>query len=485
MPAARYWRAIGLQTHEADEALELSAFHLYLGGTRVDATATLASTIEPSSGTLGSLQDDNTATVCRWLDVSAPGFALVWDFGAGKTADVSSIRLGSGAINSEFLERAVIQYYSDAANWTTLESPVGLVWPGPNALQDLPEGGDPNFGKTILLMPFEGANNSTTFTDKSLSAKAVTVHGGAKISTAEKPYGTSSGYFPGTGADYAKVGTSVDFAFGTGDFTIEARIFIPTGISGGYAAICDIRSQASGAGGVLFKLNSARNLGYYYAGEISTSSAVPLGAWTHVAICRASGVTRLFIAGTKGAEVADTDVKVTNHCYIGRVYDNANPAFSGYIKDLRIKNEALYTADFTPPSAPLPQTGAGSLIGPSPLRTSVSSSPIQLSGGISGPAAPVIYGSAIAHDVQDFGPYRIYGTVELKGTPNLLLRRRVQLYNQRDNRLIRETWSDATTGVYTFNNIKGGPGVLYFVCTFDHTSQHRAVIADQIVPEDM
>ena len=88
--------------------------------------------------------------------------------------------------------------------------------------------------------------------------------------------------------------------------------------------------------------------------------------------------------------------------------------------------------------------------------------------------------------MQDGGGYCIYGTTELDADPtDVPVRRRVQLYNQRDGRLVRETWSDAATGAYRFGHILGGDGTRYFAVAFDHTGDKRAVIADNLVPEVM
>ena len=88
-------------------------------------------------------------------------------------------------------------------------------------------------------------------------------------------------------------------------------------------------------------------------------------------------------------------------------------------------------------------------------------------------------------DMEDAGAFRIVGTVKEKNTPtNTPLRRRVQLFNQRSGRRIRETWSNATTGAYTFNDIKGGPE-RYFVVAFDYAENYRAVIADNLQAEAM
>lgn len=87
-------------------------------------------------------------------------------------------------------------------------------------------------------------------------------------------------------------------------------------------------------------------------------------------------------------------------------------------------------------------------------------------------------------NLRDGGGYKITGTVKEKATPvNIPLRRRVRLHNQRTGDLVAETWSDATTGAYTFEGIAGGRK--YYVVSFDHTLNHRAVIADNLTPEAM
>ena len=73
--------------------------------------------------------DKRAAAVARWLDVSAPGFALVWDFGSGNAQDVSAVRLGSGALYAEWLETVTLQYSSDGMAWATLGSAAAAIRP--------------------------------------------------------------------------------------------------------------------------------------------------------------------------------------------------------------------------------------------------------------------------------------------------------------------------------------------------------------------
>jgi hypothetical protein len=75
----------------------------------------------------------------------------------------------------------------------------------------------------------------------------------------------------------------------------------------------------------------------------------------------------------------------------------------------------------------------------------------------------------------------IAGTVKVKGTPDYAVSRRVRLYRDRDGILVGETWSDPTTGAYTFDGLDRSQR--YTVLALDHTGNFRAVPADNLTPE--
>lgn len=79
------------------------------------------------------------------------------------------------------------------------------------------------------------------------------------------------------------------------------------------------------------------------------------------------------------------------------------------------------------------------------------------------------------------GAGRIDGFVEEKGTPNTPLRRKVRLHRDVDGLMVRETWSDASTGAYTFTDIN--PAYTYTAIAYDYARNHRAEAADGLVPE--
>ena len=81
----------------------------------------------------------------------------------------------------------------------------------------------PTVSPTKLLLHFDGADASTTFTDSSLAPHTLTPHGAAQVDTAQKQFGTGGGYITGA-SDYLTLDSASDFTFGTGDFTIETWV---------------------------------------------------------------------------------------------------------------------------------------------------------------------------------------------------------------------------------------------------------------------
>lgn len=90
MAAHKYWQALCMASPTPD-TLELSEFHLYSAGVRVDATATLVSSTAPT-GALANLKDANAATGCLWSTGGAD-VVLTWEFPMPQAVD--GIVLGS------------------------------------------------------------------------------------------------------------------------------------------------------------------------------------------------------------------------------------------------------------------------------------------------------------------------------------------------------------------------------------------------------
>lgn len=174
-------------------------------------------------------------------------------------------------------------------------------------------------------------------------------------------------YFDGTG-DYLTAPDNAAFAFGTGDFTIEAWVY-PTG-----ARHQVIYTYAAAAGGleVYFALlstnfvnGSLRNASGTVT-LIASNAAVSLNTWTHLAFTRQSGTLYLYVNGVRQSQTSNASGQnMTGGATptIGALRPSTTANFLGYISNLRIvKGTAVYTSNFTPSTIPLTAIANTSLL---------------------------------------------------------------------------------------------------------------------------
>jgi len=172
--------------------------------------------------------------------------------------------------------------------------------------------------------------------------------GNAQISTSVSKFGGASLAFDGT-SDYLLAPSTPNFAFGTGDFTVEMWLYPTASFGSGGVNIVGINSSGGGlfVGGTNKIAWNLFGTGDLVAFSSFTSSYN--NVWTHVAYTRSGTTGRLFINGTQQASGTDsTNYTVTTNFAIGAA-NNGNQAYTGYIDDLRItKGIARYTTNFTP-----------------------------------------------------------------------------------------------------------------------------------------
>lgn len=200
-----------------------------------------------------------------------------------------------------------------------------------------------------LLLHMEGANNSTTFTDKSYSPKAATVSGNAKISTASSKFGSSSAAFDGNG-DFISYAYSADFNLSGGDFTIEGWVN-PSSLS---SQMCVIAKHSNAIGADwMFYIDNSTTVSFYTNGTMysRTVPTISAGTWYHFAIAKVSGVISIYWNGTR-AGTTFTAATLNTAAALGIGADRPNSPqlyFNGYIDEIRVtKGLARYTTDFTP-----------------------------------------------------------------------------------------------------------------------------------------
>jgi len=204
---------------------------------------------------------------------------------------------------------------------------------------------------------------SNRFIDNSANNFTITRNGDVSVQvfspfspTASYAAGTNggSGYFDGTG-DTLSVPDNTALEFGSGDFTIET-FFYTTSTSDQTIVAKWATSNLS------WYLGFGTGLGFYINVGAGAVLALPLSSvtanqWNHIAVTRSGADLKLFVNGTQSGSTynigASTILDTSASVVIGRDA-TSNPFFTGYISNVRIlKGTAQYTANFTPPTAPL------------------------------------------------------------------------------------------------------------------------------------
>ena len=212
---------------------------------------------------------------------------------------------------------------------------------------------------------------SNRFVDNSSSPNTLTIGGNTTVVPFSPFLPTSawsastvggSGYFDGTG-DYLSTPSSSAFSFGTGDFTIEYWVYVNSGTNNGIFQLSDTAgglkpSQANSLAMNIFTNNSVS----IYANGTSYQAAnntLPYNSWTHFAIVRSSNVTKLYANGSLVTSIGSSGSITDNTNYtglyvaVGGYYSTAY-LMTGYVSNFRVvKGTAVYTSNFTPPTAPL------------------------------------------------------------------------------------------------------------------------------------
>lgn len=218
---------------------------------------------------------------------------------------------------------------------------------------------DPFYNSVSLLLHGDGANNSTTFTDNSLSPKTIEQNFSNVISTAQSKFNGASIFCNNTHMTYA---ANAAFELGSGDFTIECWYRGTTGTS--YSAIVSKGLHENTTGAYALHFRGGSNLLGFYLGSTdsnvitSTTNIKTSETWNHIAVSRITNSTKLFINGTQegSAYTSNFTIPTGGKLYIGAFYyDATNGTVNGYIDDLRItKGLGRYGANFTAPTLPFP-----------------------------------------------------------------------------------------------------------------------------------
>ena len=251
---------------------------------------------------------------------------------------------------------------------------------GRSALLSAAGGGSPygnwtgNYSDVSLLL--RNGAPALVPVDESPTPKTITTFGNAGMSTTTFKYGGSSLALDGSG-DHATIPFDAGFEFGTGDFTVEGWFYfvdINTTLRGivalgdGANALGPVTNSWSllylgseGSNQIAFhRYNGATVISY-----ITTGVSVTPNSWHHIAVCRGSGILRIFFNGVSYYSASNavnySVVNASHPLRVGLQYYGPQAAYdgprywNGFIDDLRItKGVARYTKNFLPPPAELP-----------------------------------------------------------------------------------------------------------------------------------
>lgn len=225
---------------------------------------------------------------------------------------------------------------------------------------------DGSFNGVTLTQQTTGSFPPSTYTMTSNSTNPFNSNGSI--------FTPGSIFFNGT-SQYLSVPSSAVFGFGTGDFTVEGWFYATS--DQGTDFMIDFRGSSSPTAPAMFVYTS-NYLTWYYNGNVvyqPTSLTFTYNTWNHVAIVRASGVTRFYLNGIGASTTyADSNNYPTAPCIIGSDVLAGGPNYwNGYISNVRVvKGTAVYTQNFIPTSGPFTtsQTFSQSGIPSCPVQSS-------------------------------------------------------------------------------------------------------------------
>jgi len=165
-------------------------------------------------------------------------------------------------------------------------------------------------------------------------------------------------YFDGSG-DY--IDATVGTAPGTGDFTYEGWIRCPNTATGSNQCIFDTSTDGFGTGGLELQVGTGGEFGALSDGGgvavfyLGSGQSYFNDTWHHFAAVRNSGSLSFYIDGVlkSGPHSFTRNISSTNLRLGYNRRSTPTEPYIGQIADFRYTRSAVYTAAFTPPTAPL------------------------------------------------------------------------------------------------------------------------------------
>jgi len=219
---------------------------------------------------------------------------------------------------------------------------------------------------TSLMMHMDGTNGSTNFIDE--TGKTVTRVGSKVVLSTDSPKFGSASVTNFSTTSYLTLADDPAWKFGTGAFTIDFWVNFDTVPSGTVSQLVVYNEQGSNNFflfyGVIaeesvlstFRFYFKTGNVYYLYPEFIRSNYVTPNVWHHFAITRDGNNFRILMDGTQlgSPEVSSGSFSTATGTFtIGEYGTGETLPLVGKLDELRIvKGVAIWTGNFTPPSAP-------------------------------------------------------------------------------------------------------------------------------------
>ena len=145
------------------------------------------------------------------------------------------------------------------------------------------------------------AGTGTTWTDLSGRGNNGTLVGGVSYNSSNQGYLVFNGNSSGTTNSYVTLPGTTDFAFGSGDFTVEMWIYAN---SGNYVSTFISMNSTSGYAAVRLE-NYNSNLDVFHSSNGSshlisgTNTPLTANKWTHLVLSRINGNAKIYLDGVE------------------------------------------------------------------------------------------------------------------------------------------------------------------------------------------
>jgi len=285
----------------------------------------------PTSGTTGALSSDGLT----WSPIKLPTGITAW----------INIAYGNNywlVLGTTSAGNSIVAYSnSNGLGWRTSSLPSSSTWIKITYGNGVFVAVSSDNTRTVY-----SNDHGKTWTASSLpSSTPVTLTGTPIISTDQFRFGASSLYL--NGSSYVTFDSDEKFAYNREDFTIEF-FWRPTAI-GTQQVLIDQRNTSNDVA-IYLEMNASGNIRLFVSGSyrITSSVACSAGTWNHVALSRASGVTRLFVNGTlTPTTYTDANTYSARPIRIGTSFTGTLSA-TGYIDEVRVsRGVSRYSTTFT------------------------------------------------------------------------------------------------------------------------------------------